>query len=157
MPFTVTVVGDQELRARFDSMPQRVHDRLLGAITSLALKLQNHVVQDKLSGQVLKRRTGKLAGSIHNSVQDAGTSITGRVYSSGINYAAIHEFGGHIPERRPVNAKALHWVSGGKDVFAMYARAFDMPERSYLRSSLADMREEIIAGMTNAVRDAVKQ
>ncbi len=152
---TVTVIGREELRARIDAMPSRVHDALLRTITGLALQLEAYVKSDKLSGQVLNKITGNLQGSIHSNVIDEGTSITGRVYSAGVNYAAIHEYGGQIPDRYPVNAKALHFFVGGKEVFAKFARGFTMPERSFMRSSLEDYRAKIIDSMTNAVTKAL--
>lgn len=153
---TVTVIGKEELRARIDAMPDKVHTALLRAITSLALQLEAHVKQDKLEGQVLNHITGRLQGSIMHDVIDQGTRITGRVYSNTtVNYAAIHEYGGQIPDRYPVNAQALHFFIGGKEVFAKFARGFTMPERSFLRSSLQDYRQIIINGMTNAVTSAL--
>ena len=154
---TVDIVGDKEVIARFSSMPDRMHRKLLQFITGFSLKLQNYVVTQKLSGQVLNHRTGKLQASIHNDVQDSGSLIMGRVYSSATNYAAIHEYGGQIPDRYPVNAKALHFFAGGKEVFAKFARGFTMQERSFLRSSLADNRDDIIEGMKEAVMGAAKE
>ncbi len=138
-------------------MPSRVHRALLIKITGLALQLEQHIKQDKLQGQVLNRITGHLAGSINHEVNDRRTAIAARVYSnSSVNYAAIHEFGGHIPDRYPVNGKALRFMIGGREVFANFARGFNMPERSFMRSGLADYRDRIIEGMTKAVMTAVK-
>src|SRR5271156_2523995 len=130
----VTVVGDREVIQRFSEIPQKAHEGLLAEITRLALDIQAHVVEDKLQGQVLNKITGKLASSIQHDVTDGGTSIIGRVYSnSSVSYAGIHEFGGYVPDRCPVSAQAMHWGSGGRDVFAKFARGFNMPERSFLR------------------------
>ena len=57
-------------------------------------------------------------------VTETSTSVVGRVYSSGdVKYAGIHEYGGVIPAHEviPVKAKALHFVIGGKDVFAHFS------------------------------------
>jgi phage gpG-like protein len=158
MMLTIEVSGDKELIARLQSMPQRMRAALYAKTTELALELESHVKKDKLQGQVLNHRTGRLQQSIHHDVQQSGSSITGRVYSAGpVPYAGIHEFGGSVPDRYPVNAKALHFFIGGKEVFATFARGFTMPERSYLRSSLADYRDRIIDGLTQAVQGAVKE
>jgi len=151
-------VDDSVIRARLDSMPARVHDALLKKVSELAEKLRTHVVSDKLSGQVLNRRTGALARSIAENVEDAGTSITGKVFSSGdVKYAAIHEYGGvtaaHVIEAK--NASVLAFMANGKQVFAKRVNhpGSRIPERSYMRSSLGDMTQEIIDGMTQAVKE----
>ena len=155
MTLNCVLIGDKEVIQKLSAMPPRVHQALVAEVTKQALDLQRHVVEDKLQGQVLNHVTGKLASSIMYDVTDSATSVKGRVYSNNsVNYAAIHEFGGTVPDRYPVNAKALHWVSGGKDVFAAFARGFTMPERSFLRSSLADYKDRIIAGMSKAVSQA---
>jgi phage gpG-like protein len=153
---SISITGDRELIAKLQAMPNKVHSALVTEVTRLALDLQRHVVEDKLQGQVLNRITGKLASSIQHNVTDNGSSIIGRVYSNNsVKYAAIHEFGGSIPDRYPVNAKAMHWQVGGRDVFAKFAKGFTLPSRSFLRSSLADFRDRIVDGMTEAVRKAV--
>lgn len=57
----------------------------------------------------------------------------------------------------PDKAKALAFVVGGKRAFAARVNlpAVTMPERSYLRSSLAEMAEEIAEGLSGAVVEAI--
>jgi hypothetical protein len=52
-------------------------------------------------------------------------------------------------------AKALAFAIGGKQVFAARVNlpAVTVPERSYLRSSLA---EEIVEGLSDAVVEAIR-
>jgi phage gpG-like protein len=156
----VTLTGDKEAIARFEAMPDAVHKALLAKVTALSMKLQAKVVQEKLSGQVLKRVTGKLARSIHNDVQDAGTRITGIVGSSGdVKYAGIHEFGFSGPEQVKEHQRTIKEVFGRaitpKTItIRAYTRQMNMPQRSYLRSSLGEMKDEIVAGMTKAAQEA---
>jgi len=63
------------------------------AVTQASVYLMNYVQRNKLSGQVLKRRTGRLAGSIGYKVEEAGNTFSGRV-GSPVEYSAIHETGG---------------------------------------------------------------
>jgi phage gpG-like protein len=76
-----------------------------------------------------------------------------------LKYAAIHEFGGVIPPHEivPDKAKALAFLLGGKQAFAARVDlpAVTMPERSYLRSSLAEMADEIRDGLSDAVAEAM--
>lgn len=158
--FTVQV-DDRAVRAWFDKMPAAIQKRLEQTVYTLAEKLRSHIVRDKLLGQVLNRRTGRLGQSIQQRVETAANGATGIVYSSGdVPYAAIHEFGGHtaahVIEAR--NAKALAFEMAGKMVFAKRVNhpGSNMPERSFMRSSLADMKDEIIERMTQAVQEGTK-
>ena len=82
------------------------------------------------------------------------------VPSGDVKYAAIHEFGGTIPPHQivPDKAKALAFAIGGKQVFAARVNlpAVTMPERSYLRSSLAEMAEAIRERLSEAVVEAME-
>ena len=68
-------------------------------IREASVYLMNYIQRNKLSGQVLSRRTGHLAGSIKYTVEESGTSFMGRVGSS-LEYSAIHETGGTITAKR---------------------------------------------------------
>lgn len=161
----VTVTGDRQIVERLRSLPPSLQAILQAKTTRLALKLQAHVQLDKLSGQVLNIRSGALKASISNEVTTEASAVYGRVFSSGdVKYAAIHEFGGTIPAHDivPNKAQALAFMAGGKQVFAkiVHMPAVNMPERSFLRSSLADMAAEISATLKAAVikgtQDALK-
>lgn len=157
----IQIIGDAELKAKLTAMPQKVAQSLYRKVTELALMLENYVKTQKLSGQVLQHRTGHLQQSIHSDSTASASSVVGRVFSAApMPYAAIHEFGGVIPAHiiRAKNALALHFMSGGKDVFAKYVNMPDvnMPARSYMRSSLADNKDKIIEGMKDAVSEGLK-
>ena len=158
---SITITGDRELIARLERMPARVHDALLRKVTKLDLELEAKV-KEKLSGQVLNIVTGALRRSIHGTVEDGSTKVVGKVASSGdVKYAGIHEFGGRTPAHDilPSKAKALAFVMGGKQVFAkiVHHPGSNMPERSYLRSSLSDMKDEIVSELQQAVVDGLKE
>jgi phage gpG-like protein len=146
--------------AALAAMPDRVRQALSSKIDMLAVALQAKI-QQKLSGGVLNARTGALARSIVATVDDTGADISVRIGPSGdIKYAAIHEFGGIIPPHEivPNKAKALAFAVGGKQLFAKRVNlpAVTMPERSYLRSSLAEMAGEIAEGLGEAVAEAMR-
>ena len=123
-------------------------------------RVRNRVVR-KLSGEVLRVRTGRLRQSIHSTVQKMPWGFLGKV-GTNVKYASIHEYGGTIvlPVIYPVKAQALRWFVGGKPVFAMRAKAhaIRMPERSYLRSSLAELSpkapEIILAHVERSLKNA---
>jgi phage gpG-like protein len=129
---------------------RRAVDEVVAADTA---KLQD-IVRGKLSGDVLNARSGKLIGSIEQDSSDG----TGRVFSD-LDYARVQEYGGRIdvPEIEPVNAKALAFEYEGKLVFAKHTQphTVTIPERSFLRSSLAEFAPQFAADMDAAVAGAL--
>lgn len=99
-------------------------------------------VRLKLSGQVLRVRSGRLRQSIHTRVTKLEGGFLAQV-GTNVKYARIHEYGGwvRLPAIFPVKKKALHFFIGSKEIFAKFVRAhaIRIPERSYLRSSLAEL------------------
>ncbi len=154
---TAYLVGDREVIARLNAMPGGIREGIVRAVTRLALATQR-LVQQKLSGQVLHVRTGLLRSSINYRIQDTSVAVTATV-GTNVKYARIHEYGGtiHIPEIRPKSARALAFEINGQTIFAMSVRAHDvrMPERSFLRSALREMRPQIKAELEAAVGAAV--
>ncbi len=145
--------------AALAGMPDRLRQALSAKGNELAASLQAKI-QQKLAGEALNARTGALARAITATIDNGSAGISVVIGVSGdIKYAAIHEFGGTIPPHQivPDKARALAFLVGGKQAFAMRVNlpAIDMPERSYLRSSLAEMTDEIGAGMSEAVVEAL--
>ena len=142
MLFNITLEGDLELVAALEAMPGSVRAMLSTTVERLAIGLRAHIVADKLAGQVLNRITGSLAASIKEEAPVVeGNSVLGIVYSSGdVKYAGVHEYG------RTVSRVS----SRGKPFTVTY------PVRSFLRSSLADQREDISAALQRAVMDGLR-
>jgi phage gpG-like protein len=149
-----------EFSASLAAMPGQVRQALSSKANLLAVALEAKI-QQKLSGGVLNMRSGALASSIIATVDESSADVSVRIGTSGdVKYAAIQEFGGTIPPHEivPDKAKALAFIVGGKQVFAARVNlpAVTMPERSYLRSSLAEMAEEIREGLSEAVVEAME-
>lgn len=158
---SMTMTGDRQVIARLQEMPDSLRQILRRRVWALTLKLQARV-QRKLSGQVLNVVTGALRRSIQSDVREEATAVLGRVFSTGdVKYARIHEFGGrtraHVIE--PRKASALLFAMGGKNVFARRVNhpGSVMPERSFMRSSLAEMQDEIIRTLTDGIVEAAMQ
>lgn len=151
---------DARVVAALREKAPRVEESLVRKMDSVTLRLQAHIVEDKLQGQVLQHRSGKLAGSIRQIPPTFdGQTVTGEVQGGGgpAFYGRAHEYGAHIPERLPVNARVLHWTGpSGESVFAMHAAAFDLPERSFMRSSLEDMGGSIVEELQAAAAEGIK-
>ena len=140
-------------------IPPQVMTALRDKMKILTINLQHHVVADKLQGQVLHHRTGALGRSIQTEVTESGEQVTGKVFSSGdVKYAAVHEYGFD----GVVNVKpSIRTMVFGREVapftVAGYSYHMHMPERSFLRSSLADQAEEIVAGIQKAAIFGARQ
>ncbi len=98
--------------------------------------VRGYIVKNKLSGQVLNRRTGRLAGSISSAQRIEGQDVVGMV-GSNLKYARIHELGGVI---RPKNFKYLHFFVKGKEVFA---KKVTIPKRPYIMPSIEESSKKI--------------
>lgn len=184
------VVVNQELFKKLAVLPQAMHSAIAREMQKV-VKEHEKITKEKLSGKVLKVNTGRLRSSIGSSVSGSGTEtigkfgvmITGKL-GSPLKYAAIHEFGGQIPERRPIHAKALviptrggvymggakQWgarvrvgkgsrpgVAGGDFIFRTRAKAFKMPARPYIRSTAKDLRPWTIKQFESMIEKLVKE
>jgi phage gpG-like protein len=155
-------VGDQAVIARFEELSPALQTRAVEAITRLSLKLQRDVQTDKLSGQVLKLKTGTLRRSIDWKVNQANGQITGKV-STNVKYGIAHEFG----FSGVVDVKAhLRTITQafGKSItpktveVRAHPMKMNLPERSFLRSALRDLmaRGEFESEINRAIDLAIK-
>jgi hypothetical protein len=160
MPKIVDLIlqGDLEASARMQGFPDRLLPLLVQKLNTVHTQLQRHIVSNKLSGQVLKSHTGNLK----RNILQLPATVQGYTVTAGVGlgknarYGLAHEFGADIPERTPVNAKALSWIGAdGARVFAMRARAFHLPERSFLRSAFTEFQTNIEEAAASAHREAL--
>jgi phage gpG-like protein len=157
--FALDLEGFEETRAQFDGYPAALQAALGAKAADLAAALADLVRSDKLAGGVLNSRTGTLADSITASVTADADGVLASVGSEGdVKYAAIQEYGGKTSahEILPVKAAVLAFVVGGAQHFARRVEhpGSVIPERSYLRSALEDMTDEILAALADAAAEA---
>jgi hypothetical protein len=158
---SVTLTGADKLGAKLDGLPPVVLAAIAAKSAALADQLLG-LVRRKLGGEVLKSRTGALAASIGVRGPDiVDDTVVTTLFSAGdLKYAAIQECGGVTAphEILPSRAKALAFLAGGEQVFArvVHHPGSHIPERSYLRASLAEMADQIESEMKSAVIDAVQ-
>lgn len=153
------VIGKETLLARLSSMPDRVRSALKRAVTEQAVKLQAHVIVNKLTGQVLHVRTGTLRRSINMRVEVEPTKVLGSV-GTNVHYGAAWEFGFD----RKVGAGARGGPISLLDKPVQLAAYFDTHPpgikhegaRSFLRSSLADRAPDIRKALRDAVTGSLK-
>jgi phage gpG-like protein len=139
---------------------QSVQDALLGQADALRGALEARI-QQMLSGEVLQTRSGALAASIISSIENDGSATSVSISSTGVPYAAIQEFGGKTAAHDivAVKGKVLAFSAGGNQVFAksVHHPGSTIPARSYLGSSLAEMRDEIESDFKQAILEALGQ
>jgi phage gpG-like protein len=148
--------------AKLTALPDKVRVGVRQVVQAGALKLLAKA-QQKVSGDVLQVRSGALL----NSLRETGLSDSGDTLSDGVStdaalkYAHIQEYGGRIeiPEIVPVNARALAFEYGGKVVFAMktVAHVVEIPEHSFMRSSLAEIAPAILDDIRKVVASAANE
>jgi HK97 gp10 family phage protein len=156
------IVGDRELVARLEAMPGKLKDGIGRAVLSLAVELQGNVMSGKLSGQVLKVRTGTLRRSITQKVDIGEDSVSGTV-GTNVTYAARHEYGFTGTESVKAHLRTITQAfgrplkEGSKQISVRaFSRKIDYPAHSFLRSALAEMESKIREQLASAVQAAVK-
>jgi phage gpG-like protein len=157
MNITYEISGVDATAARFSSLPDRIRAEVTGEMEFQIADLVQYIVGDKLNGQVLQRRSGKLADAVSGDVQDDGTVITGRAYVGGdVPYAGILEHGGQTSPHQilPDAATALHFIWHGEEMFRSKVNhpGSKIPEFAYMRSGLQDMTAQILQGLAEAVK-----
>lgn len=149
----LSLIGEVALAERLSAAPRRLEDGLARALVRLSRELQA-AVQAKLDGPVLHPRTGRLRDSIVASVTATPRGVMARV-GTDLPYAAIQEFGGEtLPhEIRARKAQALAFLLGGNRVFVRSVQhpGSHLPERSFLRTALAEMRPQILGEVRTAI------
>lgn len=132
-------------------------------IDLLHFKVQSKIVTGKLQGQVLKHRTGKLAGSIRViPATITETTVVGYVQGGGgpAWYGILHEYGGTFQASRHSTAsfamvKGKLKASLQRVMKTNYTITF--PERSFMRSTMDEMTSEIIAGLNATVTEVINK
>ena len=156
--FALEVRGLDEASARFDAYPAALQAALGAKATELATALAD-LVKNKLSGAVLNTSSGALRDSIAAGVTADSDGVVASVGSEGdVKYAAIQEYGGKTSahEILPVKGDVLAFVAGDGQHFARRIEhpGSVIPERSYLRSSLEDMKDEILSALASTAAEA---
>lgn len=146
------VIGDAQTVAKLQSLFPKQRAALRRVIQKLSFDLSAKVKSQKLSGQVLRVRTGTLRRSVHARLEDNALSIYG-IVGTNKEYAAVHEYGGtftisqHLRLVKQAFGRQLRfpvWASV-KQYSATY------PERSFLRSALREMRQRSKQEMEQAL------
>lgn len=154
-----TVTGDSAIVARFERLPATLREAVVAAMKREWFRIQAAVVTSKLSGDPLHRRTGVLASSINvggpqtaSEFVDEPDEIIGRIGTK-VRYGFIHEYGGTFAI--PSHDRRVEARLGGKSTTTVREHQATFPERSFLRSTLEEMRPSVLANIRAAVAAAL--
>lgn len=155
------IVGDRQLIARMSAMPDDLRRGVEQTVKALGFELQSRVQVQKLTGQVLKVRTGRLKRSISPS---AGADSRSRYEQQGdasyyyvgtnVSYGAAWEYGAKACDIVPVKAKALRFEINGQVFFRKRVHKPAQAARPFLAPALQEMRpmiEEQLAAVLKRV------
>jgi hypothetical protein len=149
------------LVARLEGLPERVQAVLSVRLRALMFQLAGKIQSEKLSGQVLKVRTGILRASVHaTDVTTSGTIISGGVEAAQgpAFYGKFHEVGiPHAWQIVSVKARALAFISHGKQVYAKSVIHPPMKQRAFARPALEESAQSVHDALQAAVDAEMKK
>ena len=154
--FDLDIEGEAELIERFAAMPGAIRAALAKKLGELAQRLEGKIKDDKLGGEVLEPRSGALRDSI--SVTLANGSV--EIFSRGVKYAAAQEYGFNGAETVAAHSRLIKEAFGKaispKTIFVRsFSRQMNLPARSFMRSALDEMQDEIRTALTEAVEEGL--
>lgn len=142
---------------RFFGKGAAIVHALATKLQALNFQLQAKIQGEKLQGQVLNQRTGKLAASVRAlPVEEEAGQIRGSVQAGGgpAFYGRIQEKGGTSEyDIAPVNKQALAFMLTGKQVFAKLVHHPPLKARPFMSTSLDEMSGEIVEGLQGVLAD----
>ena len=154
------IAGLDATLERLRELPGAVQNGLARALARASLDLQAEA-QGKLSGSVLRSRTGALRDSILATVSASADGVSAAI-GSDLPYAAFQEYGFQGIETVSAHLRTIKQAFGrplraGSERIAVgaYDRKVDYPAHSFLRSALADREPEIMSDLEAAVTEAV--
>lgn len=155
------ILGGQALVQRFEDMAPKFTGVMTKSIGRLVLTLMRNVKADKLSGQVLNVRSGRLRRSINQRLEGAGTEMVAGYVGTNVVYGRRFEYGfkGNVPVKahmRTIKQAFGRSISPVTVQVNAYTMKANTPERSFLRSALAEMDDQIRAEIRGAVTEAIK-
>lgn len=171
------VYGDRETVASLREMTPKLHAAVVQHVERLAILISNDVKENRLSGQALKVRTGRLRRSINYRIEQQPSSVFG-IVGTNVEYAARHEFGFHGTEQvreylrrrrgqikadMAAHGKKMGKLRGHRDSHDQselirvraHQRKVNYAGHPFLRPALKDAADEIRAGFREALRESV--
>lgn len=131
------LVGTQAYLEKLERAKVTLREKILRCMRAQMFAIADYIRANKLSGQVLNRRSGDLSRATTGQIEEASEQrVVGVVGTQGIPYAGVHEFG---------------W-SGDRTVSQAFGRpivprsiTFHYPERSFIRTGSQERKPNVMA------------
>jgi len=147
-----SVTGGRETAGKLEVTKKKEREAIRKSVGRLTLELLRKVKAEKLSGQVLNVRTGRLRRSITQRVTDDGRAVQG-IVGTNVGYAKFHEFGTSIKDDLKQRRRAFK-ASLVPAKPSLVPSVDGLPPRSFLRSALKEMEPRIREEFAGAVRES---
>ena len=147
---SAALIGDKSLIERLGRVAPAMKKEVDATVMKLGFELQARVQTQKLTGQVLHVRTGRLKSSItqrFESTAEMATSIVG----TNVSYGVMWEKGIAAHDVVPVKAKALRFEIGGQIFFRKKVHIPAQAARPFLEPALQEMRPQIVDELQKAL------
>ncbi len=159
----LNIVGTEQVLEKLGTVTAKVRIAAKSSLDAWATELAGYIKAEKLSGQVLNRRSGKLSRSVYPyKPADTGTAISGGARAGlDVPYAKLHEYGlqRNIVVSAHFRMQTMAWgkpMATPREVLVnQHSSYINAPERSYMRSSLREQAPDGIAQLRAAVKEAI--
>ncbi len=158
--FRVRIDGFQLLQA-LKAKGGRVIEVLMTRSNALMFQLQSKIVSEKLSGQVLNRRTGVLSSSVvpipasldYPKIRFGIEAASGPAW-----YGKLFEEGGsRAYDILATKARALRFLREGRTVYARSVMHPPQAQRAFMKPSVEEFLPTIQSELNQAVRDVLNE
>lgn len=152
-----TVTGGKKAQDGLKARGEKARSLTETLVMRLTMKLLRRV-KLKLSDDVLNVRTGRLRRSINTRFSSPAAGKTEGAVGTNIPYAKQHEFGETVNVKAHLRLVKQAWGRQLKTpVWSnVSAHSVTYPERSFLRSALAEMRGEIQKDLRQTAKEVAK-
>jgi phage gpG-like protein len=139
---------------------------LINAINAYAIKLRDYIATSKLSGQVLRVRTGTLrSGIVPKLARLVGTKIEAGI-ATNVIYAQIHEYGGTTHPIVTAKMKKFAWykfIESNNPMWKAIALTkkskltVPIPARPYILPSIRETENDLIEGIKKSLNKIAEE
>jgi hypothetical protein len=153
---TVEIRVDGKVEAKYSKLPEDIRGSLRAAIPDLTRQLADRV-REKLAPGNLFKTTTRLLPAVTAKMIENTSEIYGRVYIDSNKFpevvAATLESGSvpHVIAAKNANALFFFWEKLGQNVMFKSVHHPGFEGRSYMQSSLDEMKPVLVEGLRRAI------
>ncbi|MDE1149715.1 MAG: phage virion morphogenesis protein [Azospirillaceae bacterium] len=154
----ISSTGMPEVTVNVAQFPDVVRLAMARQIVSEAAGLERTLKTKALAGEILQRRSGRLANSIHTETEIEGNRVVS-IVGTDVEYAAYHEFGFHgsmtVHRSEATRAQWSAHILGRKAVNKeSWTRTVNYAGRPFMKPTFEAALPGIEARMTEALKKA---